>query len=130
MKKKIISALLCLSIVLLSIFRASADSPFKDVCTSTAGGDSSTSVVCQNQNNTTNPLFGPSGVLTRVIQVLVIIAGASSVIMIIIGGIKYAISSGDANNTKSAKDTILYALIGLVIAVLAQAIVAFVLNKV
>ena len=71
-----------------------------------------------------------TGIVSTVIKILSILVGVVSVIMIIIGGFKYVISSGDANNTKSAKDTILYALIGLVIAVLAQVIVAFVLNKV
>ena len=46
--------------------------------------------------------------------------------MIVIGGIKYATSGGDASGTKSAKDTILYAVIGLVVALIGQTIVLLV----
>jgi hypothetical protein len=56
--------------------------------------------------------------------------GIAAVIMIMVGGMKYIISSGDANNVSSAKNTILYALVGLVVAALAQFVVKFVLVKV
>jgi hypothetical protein len=51
-----------------------------------------------------------------------------AVIMIIIGGVNYATSQGDAAKVKKGKDTILYGIIGLVIAILAFAIVSFVLS--
>ena len=57
------------------------------------------------------------------------IVGVVAVIMIIIGGLKYITSSGDSNNVSSAKNTILYAIIGLVVVVLAQVIVRFVVTK-
>ncbi len=60
------------------------------------------------------------------IRLLSIIVGVISVIMIIIGGLKYITSAGDSAKVNSAKNTILYAVIGLV----AQVIVRFVLNKV
>lgn len=56
--------------------------------------------------------------------------GIISVIVIIIGGIKYMTSQGDPGKVKSAKDTILYAIIGLVVSVLAYAIVNFILRAV
>ena len=58
------------------------------------------------------------------------IVGVASVIMIIVGGFKYVTSSGDSNSVNSAKNTILYAVVGLVVIALAQVIVRFVLNKV
>lgn len=64
-----------------------------------------------------------------VINVFSIVVGVVAVIMIIIGGFKYITSSGDSNNVTSAKNTILYAIIGLVIVALAQFIVKFVLSK-
>jgi cytochrome bd-type quinol oxidase subunit 2 len=69
-------------------------------------------------------------VIKTVINLLSLIVGIVAVIMIIIGGLKYITSSGDSNNVTSAKNTILYAVIGLVIVVLAQVIVRFVLDKV
>lgn len=55
--------------------------------------------------------------------------GIASVVMIIIGGFKYVISMGDSTNINSAKNTILYAMIGLVVVAMAQVIVNFVLDK-
>ncbi len=64
-----------------------------------------------------------------VINVLLFIIGAVAVIMIIIGGIKYTISNGDSSQITSAKNTILYAVIGLIVALLAYAIVNFVVTQ-
>lgn len=57
------------------------------------------------------------------------VVGIISVIMIILGGLKYIMSSGDSSKIDSAKNTILYAVIGLVIVALAQIIVLFVLDR-
>ena len=74
-------------------------------------------------------VLGPSGILTTVAQFIVYITGAVSVIMVIIGGFRYALSGGDSNATKGAKDTIMYAVIGLVVAIFSQVIVTFVLSR-
>lgn len=66
--------------------------------------------------------------IKTIVNLLLFILGAIAVIMIIIGGIRYTTSNGDASNTKAAKDTILYAVIGLVVAIMAYAIVNFVLG--
>lgn len=66
--------------------------------------------------------------IKTVVNVLLFILGAIAVVMIIIGGIRYATSGGDASSTKAAKDTILYAVIGLVVAILAYAIVNFIIG--
>ncbi|HEY5267595.1 MAG TPA: hypothetical protein VII94_00470 [Candidatus Saccharimonadales bacterium] len=57
------------------------------------------------------------------------IVGIIAVIMIIIGGVKYITSGGSSEKTSSAKDTILFAIVGLIVVALAQVIVQFVLNK-
>ena len=56
------------------------------------------------------------------------IVGIIAVIMLIIGGIKYVVSGGDSKKVTDAKNTVLYAIIGLVIAFLAFAIVNFVIS--
>lgn len=66
--------------------------------------------------------------IKTIVNILLFVLGAIAVIMIIIGGIRYTTSNGDANQTKAAKDTILYAVIGLVVAILAYAIVNFVIS--
>jgi len=66
--------------------------------------------------------------LAHIINILSIIIGVAAVIMIIFGGFKYITSGGASEKVTSAKNTILYAIIGLIIVALAQLIVHFVLN--
>lgn len=68
-------------------------------------------------------------ILDTVITIFSLVVGVISVIMIIIGGLKYITSGGDSGNVTGAKNTILYAVIGLVVVALAQIIVKFVLTK-
>lgn len=67
--------------------------------------------------------------LKTVINVLSFIAGVAAIIMIIVGGFNYITSGGEASKTASARNTIIYALVGLVLVVLAQVLVHFVLNR-
>lgn len=73
-------------------------------------------------------LFGNAGVFKQVTNTILYIVGIIAVIMLIIGGIKYVISGGDSKKVTDAKNTVLYAIIGLVIAFLAFAIVNFVIS--
>ena len=77
-----------------------------------AGGD------CAN-----TPIF------QTITNVLLFIVGAISVIMLIIGGIRYTVSGGDSTAVTSAKNTILYAVIGIIVSLLAFAIVNFVIGS-
>ena len=75
-------------------------------------------------------LFGGEGsVFKTITSVLLFLIGAISVLMLIYGGIRYTISDGDEKSIKAAKDTILYAVIGIIVALLAYAIVSFVLTS-
>jgi cytochrome bd-type quinol oxidase subunit 2 len=65
-------------------------------------------------------------IFANIANFLTILIGALSVIMIIIGGLRYVISNGDQKNVTAAKDTILYAVIGVIVAIVAFAIVQFV----
>lgn len=75
-------------------------------------------------------LFEKGGFVTNAINTAIFIIGALSVIMIIIGGLRYVLSGGDATGLKNAKDTILYALIGLVVALLSFGMVSFIITRV
>ena len=68
-----------------------------------------------------------TSLISNIINILLFLIGAVAVIMIIVGGLRYVTSGGDTASTKGARDTILYAVIGLVIAIMAYAIVNFVL---
>ena len=70
-----------------------------------------------------------NAIIKTVIDIFSLVVGVVAVIMVIIGGLKYITSSGDSGNITGAKNTILYAIIGLVVVALAQFIVQFVLGK-
>jgi uncharacterized membrane protein len=86
-----------------------------------AGGDK-----CKTPTGTT----GIPAIVKLVVNTISWVVGIVAVVMIIIGGFKYVISSGDSNNINSAKNTILYALVGLAVVAMAQVIVRFVLNTI
>lgn len=84
-------------------------------------------------NNTQTPAQASQSIndtLASILQVLSAAAGIAAVIMLIIGGVRYVTSGGKQESVTSAKNTILYAVIGLVIVAVAQLIVHFVLHKV
>jgi len=66
--------------------------------------------------------------IKKVVNVLLFVLGIIAVIVIVIAGIRYATSGGDSAQITGAKNTILYAVVGLVVAILAYAIVNFVLG--
>jgi hypothetical protein len=67
--------------------------------------------------------------IKTIVNILLYILGAIAVVMIVIGGVRYTTSNGDSSAITSAKNTILYAVIGLIVAILAYSIVNFVLSQ-
>lgn len=74
-------------------------------------------------------LFGNAGIFSTITNTLLFILGAISVIMIIVGGLRYVISGGDSAAVSAAKNTILYAIVGVIVALLAYAIINFVIGS-
>lgn len=74
-------------------------------------------------------VFGENSLMYSILQIIVWVVGVASVIMIIIGGIEYIVSGGDSNGIQSAKNTILYAVVGLVVALFSQVIIVTVLSR-
>jgi hypothetical protein len=83
---------------------------------------------CAKANGTSNNLFAQGGVFQTIANTLIFIVGAVAVIFLIIGGLRYVISNGDPKNVSAAKDTILYAIVGIVVAVISFALVSFVIH--
>lgn len=81
------------------------------------------SAVCKSKND------DASNMIKDVVNLLLYAVGVIAVIMIVVGGIRYTTSNGDASGITSAKNTILYAIVGLVVAMLSFAIVNFVLGR-
>jgi len=94
---------------------------FNDACS----GSASTTALCKDRNNEQI-----QGFVKNLVNVMLYVLGAISVIVIIFAGIFYVMSMGDATAITKAKNTLLYAVIGLVVALLAYAIVNFVLEAI
>lgn len=116
----IITSLMVLSI--LPLRQASAFTILDGAC----DGATSESEVCTSSGG--NPVSGTNGVILRVVDIVSFIIGVAAVIMVILGGLKYITANGDANSLSSAKNTILYAIIGVVVAAFANIIIRFIIR--
>src|SRR5476651_1226206 len=105
------------SVAQVKIFLSSAGSAILGVATAACGNSCDTSLKV-------------STLFTRIADDLTYLVGAISIIMIIYGGIRYVISRGDAAQIKAAKETILYAVAGVVVAIVAFAIIKFVTSTI
>jgi hypothetical protein len=70
------------------------------------------------------------GTLHAILQIVFAIIGALALVMITLSGLRYITSAGDPQKASSAKNGVVYALVGIVIALSAEAILAFVLNRI
>lgn len=93
-------------------------------------GRASQSAICQSKVDAdTNPIAGSNGVLARITDIVTIIAGMAALILVIVGGIRFVTSGGDPGNVKSARNTVLYALIGLAVILVSRALILFVIGR-
>ena len=83
-----------------------------------------------NDKDATQPTGGLWNTVKTIIDWVLAVLGIVAVVMVIVGGINYMTSQGDSAKVKKGRDTILYGIIGLIIALLAFAIVNFVLDHV
>ena len=93
-----------------------------DICSN--GNENS--VYCKNKGSGETQV---NGIIKTIVEVLLTAVGAISIIMIVIGGIMFALSSGDAQKAAKARNTVLYAVVGLIVSIFASAIVNFVFNR-
>jgi hypothetical protein len=103
-----------------------AFSPLQQACS--AGGSTSGASVCQDQSGS-NTFYGPNGILDKIINLFSIVIGIVAVFAIMVAGFIYVTSGGDSAKVNTAKNTILYVVVGLVIVAIAQVIEAFVINN-
>mgnify|MGYP001020315050 FL=1 len=124
MKKSIIS----IAIMTCAVFGASV------LSTASLPGSASAQVSEGINTATTSEMKGKSidgdnGLIKTVVNVLLWTVGILSVIMIIFSGLRYITSAGDASKTKSAQSTLTYSVVGLIVAIMAYAIVNMVTNR-
>ena len=94
-----------------------------DVCTG-IGAANGTGTGCANDGTSS-----VDGVLKTVIDILSIIVGIAAVIMLIVAGLRFVVSGGESSNVASAKNSVIYVIVGIVLVALAQIIVHFVLTR-
>lgn len=129
MKNRITKSLRALLLVPMMAFGLVAVAPVVANAACTDDVSIQNGVDCAQGDEQSDELFGSAGVFNTITNVLLFLIGAVSVIMLIIGGIRYTISGGDSTAVTSAKNTILYAIVGIVVALLAYAIVNFVVGS-
>jgi len=115
-----VTSLLVAGIVVSPVQTVLADNPKEAVC---EGINSVTESGCETD-------ISLNEVVSNIINLFSVIIGVVAVIMIIVAGFKYITAAGDSNSVTSAKHTLVYAIIGLVIVGLSQAIVRFVLQNI
>jgi len=81
----------------------------------------------QGNSQPVNLFNGDGAIFTTIVETMLFIVGAVAVIMLIYGGFRYVISGGNASSVTAAKNTILYAIVGVIVALLSYAIIDFVL---
>jgi hypothetical protein len=129
MKHRIVFSLLSAFVMVLvplvsvGLVHASAVTVFPSNCTADICKDNAADAK-------KNPLFGPSGVLTEVIHILAIFVGVVATISVLIAGFMAITAAGDSTKVANARRALLYALIGLFVAAVAQTIVIFVLDRI
>ena len=73
-------------------------------------------------------LVGTDGTLSNIVNSVLYVAGIIAVVMLIIGGIRFMVSRGDKDKVQKAKNTVIYAIIGLVLVIFSYAIVNFIVS--
>jgi len=120
----LVASFLLVGMVLVPV-TVSAYDPFDKAC----DGAGSTSTACGSRSGGDDPIAGSDGIIVNVTTILAIIAGIVSVIFLVWGGVKYITSGGDSGGVSSAKNTVIAAIVGLLIAALARPIVVFIISK-
>lgn len=123
MKNIILTLVAILSFAFIMTPAVSAVDVFDD-----CSGDAADTAVCKASK--TDKLFGAGSIWNSLLNVLTYVIGAIAVLMLIIGGLRYATSGGDPASVTGAKNTILYAVIGIVVAASANAFINFVLTNI
>lgn len=124
--KYITSKILSFAIVLLGVAAlVPAPAMAVNVITDSCKGAGASAKICDADKEN----IEEDGTVATLINILMFGLGSIAVIAIIVGGIIYATSNGDASKTKRAKDIILYSVVGLIVALMAWGIVSFVLQR-
>jgi len=127
MIKKILVNLALIVTLAVSVSQLALAETTKCAIQSGVNGAAGTAQDCSQTNN---PPSDVQSVIGNIINVMSLLVGAVAVIMLIVGGFRFVTSAGNEQSIAASRKTIIYALVGIVIAATAQTIVHFVLNNV
>ncbi|HVX24554.1 MAG TPA: hypothetical protein VG992_04410 [Candidatus Saccharimonadales bacterium] len=132
MLRKLALSLATLSVMLFAApamaHAATTASLFSGAC---GAGNTAGSAACgPDGKGNTNPLSGNDGVIIKITRIIAIIAGSAAIIVLIVAALKYITAGGDSNAISAARGTMINALVGIVIIVLAQSIIVYVVKKI
>ncbi len=120
-----------MSLLLVPLSLAPSTVSAIDIVSNKVCNKAKNSTVCTDKNvGENNPLSGPNGVLTKVINLLTIVVGIVAIITIILGGLKYVTSGSNAEDVTKARERVIYSLVAILIAASAQLIVRYVIGRV
>lgn len=107
-------------------------SPYNKICASGSLTDARNvngSTLCSDSPST-DPIAGPNGIIAKINNIVTTVAGVAAVIMIIISGLLFVTAGGDPKRVETARNTIIFSIVGLVVIVLARFIIEFVVGKI
>jgi hypothetical protein len=129
----VLPVVLVLLLTPIVAFAASTDTEIQKACATAAQNGGEQPSYCANINNSASkddPLTGPGGLLTTVTNLIAYAAGIVAVAIIIIAGGRLVISRGDSAKVVTARQTIVYALVGLVVIIIARQVIVFILTRI
>jgi hypothetical protein len=107
-------------LIIVSVPSVYAYDPYEGAC------PNAEAAVCNTDKE--DPISGTDGLLANIANIVAYVAGAASIILIIVAAIRFITSGGDPGNVKKARDSVIYALIGIVIVLLARTLIYFVVS--
>lgn len=133
MIKKLLASIFLAMAVIVPVFstaQAQSVDVFDSICKRANNVSPTTPAACQDKNTNSNPIYGPGGLLTKVVNIMSIIVGIAAVISIIAAGMRLVTSGSNPEEVNKAREYIQYAIIGLAVAATAQLIIRVVLTRI
>ncbi|PID32353.1 hypothetical protein CR970_01120 [Candidatus Saccharibacteria bacterium] len=106
-----------------------APSQFTKNCKGAAANSSYCQSLRESETQGNNSFYGSNGVINNVANIIAVLTGTAAVIVIIVSGIRFTLAEGDSGKIRDARNSIIYALVGLVVVVVARSLIGFVLTR-
>lgn len=132
-KRILLLAIIAAPLLAVPVSVSAVDLFDRQVCNEPSAANSA---VCRDKNlrdsagNEQNPVFGPQGVLSIIINLLSVVVGIVAVIIIVLAGLRFITSGSNPQDVANARERVIYALVALIIVAMAQVFVRFIVGRV